>query len=100
MATPARLHRSRQAKTAHQRAGGGPLDAPSTRISRLTTMLYVLFAVGAPALVHWGPDVLSPTAPAIANAALDGRLALPAHPLCAARKTFAARRTAAAYGGC
>ena len=98
MAIPARPHRNPQATVPHHAVRGAPADRRSTRISRLTTVLYLLFALGAPALVHWGPDVLSPTAPAIANAALDGRLALPPHPLCAATKTLSPRRASAAPG--
>jgi hypothetical protein len=98
MGTPGGFFRNRRSNAPKHRAAGGPLDAPSTRSSRLTIVVYVLLALAAPVFVHWGPDVLSPTAAAIANAALDGRL-VPPHPLCAAAKTFTARRAPAA-GGC
>jgi hypothetical protein len=48
------------------------------RVSRWMSILYVVAALATPALLYFGPDVLSPAVPAIANAALDGRLAL--HP--------------------
>ena len=38
--------------------------------------LYLIVALAAPLVVYFGPDVLSPAAPAIATAAADGRFSL------------------------
>lgn len=59
-------------------------------VSRWMSVLYFVTALAAPVLVYFGPDVLSPAAPAIANAALDGRFAFDAHAACKAA-TAAAR---------
>ena len=93
MATPGQQYEDREAKAPKGVNRASP-DERSTRLTRWTSVLYLLLVLAAPALVHWGPDVLSPAAPMIADAARDGRLALPAHPLCAAAKTFAATRSA------
>jgi hypothetical protein len=97
MATPLILERNTQATVREAIEGGASRERNSIRIARCTTVLYLLLTLGAPALVHWGPDVLSPTAPAIADAALDGRLALPGHPLCAAVETLAGHAPAASH---
>jgi hypothetical protein len=63
-------------------------DAPpdveerSRRLSRWVSILYVAAALGAPLLLYFGPDVLSPTAPAIADAALDGHFTMHATASC------------------
>ena len=54
------------------------------RVSRWMSILYVVTALATPALLYFGPDVLSPAVPAIANAALDGRLALHPNATCKA----------------
>jgi hypothetical protein len=46
------------------------------RFSHWMTILYLAVALIAPLAIFSGPDVLSPTAPAIANAALDGHFAI------------------------
>jgi hypothetical protein len=73
-----------------------PQDAPvpdveegSRRLSRWLSILYVVAALAAPLLLYFGPDVLSPTAPAIANAALDGRFTMRAAVTCKAKDTAA-----------
>jgi len=77
-----------------------PEDAPvpnveerSRRLSRWLSILYVVAALAAPLLLYFGPNVLSPTAPAIANAALDGRFTVHAAAICNAKGATA--RTAA-----
>lgn len=52
------------------------VEEGSRRVSRFVSILYLCTALAAPLLLYYGPDVLSPTAPAIANAALDGRFAV------------------------
>ena len=52
--------------------------------SRWMSILYFVTLLGAPVLLYVGPDVLSPAAPAIANAALDGRFTFDAHAACKA----------------
>jgi len=73
-----------------------PEDAPvpnveehSRRLSRWLSILYVVAALAAPLLLYFGPNVLSPTAPAIANAALDGRFTMHAAATCKAKGTTA-----------
>jgi len=51
----------------------------SQRVSRWAVVIYVLVALATPLLLYAGPDVLSPTAPAIAEAALDGHLSMHAY---------------------
>jgi hypothetical protein len=62
------------------RVGGAPrgflLERRPRRLSRLTLALYLVVALAAPLVVYFGPDVLSPAAPAIATAAADGRFSL------------------------
>ena len=69
------------------------VEEQSRRISRWMSILYLVAALGAPLLLYFGPDVVSPTAPAIANAALDGRLTMHPAPACAATNTAAASAT-------
>ena len=58
------------------------VEERSRRLSRWLSILYVVAALGAPLLLYFGPDVLSPTAPAIANAALDGHFTMHATANC------------------
>jgi hypothetical protein len=51
----------------------------SFRTGRWVTLIYVVVALGAPLLVYAGPDVMSPTAPLIADKALDGELTMRIH---------------------
>jgi hypothetical protein len=51
----------------------------SLRTGRWVTLIYVVVALGAPLLVYAGPDVMSPTAPLIADKALDGELTMRIH---------------------
>ena len=51
----------------------------STRISRWAWIIYVIVALAAPLLLYAGPDVLSPAAPAVADAAAEGHLTLHRH---------------------
>jgi hypothetical protein len=73
-------------------------EEQSSRISRWTSVLYVMIALATPVLLYFGPDVLAPTVPAIANAALDGRLTVYRHPACVAVAPSDAR--AATAGTC
>ena len=66
------------------------VEEQSRRVSRWMSILYLVAALGAPLLLYFGPDVVSPTAPAIANAALDGRLTMHPAPACAAKSTASA----------
>jgi hypothetical protein len=63
-----------------RRVAGTPrgflFERRSRRLSRVTSALYLIVALAAPLVVYFGPDVLSPAAPAIATAAADGRLSL------------------------
>lgn len=63
------------------------VEEQSRRISRWMSILYLVAALATPLLLCFGPDVLSPTAPAIANAALDGRLTMHPAPACATTNT-------------
>ena len=54
-------------------------EARSRRVSRWAVVIYVVVALATPLLLYAGPDVLSPTAPAIAEAALDGHLSMHAY---------------------
>jgi hypothetical protein len=63
------------------------VEARSRRVSRWMSILYVVTALASPALAYFGPDVLSPAVPAIADAALDGRFALHAQAACTAAVT-------------
>lgn len=74
-------------------------EGKSTRVSRWTSLLYVVVALAAPVLVYSGPDVLSPSAPAIADAALHGRFTLHRQAKCVA-KGARADRPAKAGGTC
>ena len=47
-----------------------------TRVSKWTSILYVVIALATPLLVYSGPDVMSPATAAFANAAIDGHLSL------------------------
>ena len=51
-------------------------EARSRRVSRWAVVIYVVVALATPLLLYAGPDVLSPTAPAIAEAARDGKLSV------------------------
>jgi len=51
-------------------------EEQSTRVSKWTSIIYLVIALAAPLLVYSGPDVMSPATPAFANAAIDGRLTL------------------------
>jgi len=66
------------------------VEEQSRRVSRWMSILYLVAALGAPLLLYFGPDVVSPTAPAIANAALDGRLTMHPAPACTAKSTASA----------
>lgn len=67
--------------------GASGVEQQWQRVSRWMSILYVVTALATPALLYFGPDVLSPAVPAIANAALDGRLAL--HPGATCKATTA-----------
>ncbi|HLX27615.1 MAG TPA: hypothetical protein VKV24_03885 [Casimicrobiaceae bacterium] len=54
-------------------------EREARRFSRWMSILYLAVALIAPLAIFSGPDVLSPTAPAIVNAALDGRFAIHRH---------------------
>jgi hypothetical protein len=60
--------------------GHSHAEEQSSRLSRWTSAVYLITALATPLLLYFGPDVLSPTTPAIANAALDGRFAVHRHP--------------------
>ena len=59
-----------------RRSPPSDVEQRSRRVSRWMSILYLATALAAPVLLYFGPDVLSPTAPAIANAALDGRFTM------------------------
>lgn len=69
-----------QYRAGTRRGPTGPVnvEANSRRLSRWMSILYVATALATPLFLYFGPDVLSPTAPAIANAALDGHFTM--HP--------------------
>ena len=67
--------------------GASGVEQQWQRVSRWMSILYVVTALATPALLYFGPDVLSPAVPAIANAALDGRLTIHPAPACAAENT-------------
>ena len=69
-------------------------DEQSTRVSRWTSVLCLMTALATPLLLYFGPDVLSPAAPAIANAALDGRFSVHRHPACVAARNDTRAATA------
>ena len=48
-------------------------------VSRLVAAVYFAVVLAAPVLIIVGPDVMSPSAPAIADKALDGKLARELH---------------------
>ena len=54
-------------------------ERQSTRITRWAWIIYVVVALAAPLLLYAGPDVLSPAAPAVADAAVEGHLTLQRH---------------------
>ncbi|HEX6138760.1 MAG TPA: hypothetical protein VF059_13990 [Casimicrobiaceae bacterium] len=64
---------------------GSPRNGPSVseeqanRVSKWIAAVYVAVALATPVLVYSGPDVMTPTAPAIAEAALDGHLTMNAY---------------------
>jgi hypothetical protein len=70
------------------------VEADSRRVSRWMAILYLATALAAPLVLYFGPDVLSPTAPAIANAALDGRFTVHRHAACNATSAANARARA------
>jgi hypothetical protein len=72
------------------------VDEEAMQISRWMSVLYFVTALAAPVLLYAGPDVLSPAAPAIANAALDGRFTLHPHTACKASATATRPSTPAA----
>lgn len=51
-------------------------EREARRFSRWMSILYLAVALIAPLAIFSGSDVLSPAAPAIANAALDGRFGI------------------------
>ena len=61
--------------------GNGPSisEEQGNRVSKWVAAVYVAVALATPVLVYSGPDVMSPTAPAIAEAALDGHLSVQAY---------------------
>jgi hypothetical protein len=69
------IGRSRSAGPATHRDDA---DAQSRRVSRWAVVAYVVVTLATPLLLYAGPDVLSPAAPAIAEAARGGEL--PIHP--------------------
>ena len=73
------------------------VEEDSRRVSRWVSILYFVVALAAPLLLYFGPDVLSPTAPAIANAALDGRFTVHRHAACDASRAPAAQSGATAH---
>jgi hypothetical protein len=70
------------------------VEEQSRRVSRWVSILYLVAALATPLLLYFGPDVLSPTAPAIADAALDGRLTMHPAPACTAKSAASAVATA------
>jgi len=69
-------------RAAAQRCGDGAPTAPeerSRRVSRWAVVVYVVVTLATPLLIYAGPDVMSPAAPAIAEAARDGELSMHAH---------------------
>jgi hypothetical protein len=88
-ATTMELHASLPSATATPPVNNAEADysraeEQSSRVSRWTSVLYWMVALATPVLLYFGPDVLSPTVPAIANAALDGRFTVHGHPACVA----------------
>ena len=71
------------------------VEEQSRRVSRWVSILYLVAALATPLLLYFGPDVSSPTAPAIANAALDGRLTIHPAPACVATNTTSSAIAAA-----
>ena len=61
--------------SAHARKRG----KASRLISRLVTAVYFAVALATQALILVGPEVMPPSAPAIADKALDGKLARELH---------------------
>lgn len=51
-------------------------EEESRRVSKWMSVLYVAIALAAPLVVYSGPDVMSSATPAIANAAIEGKLSL------------------------
>ena len=72
------------------------VEQQSRRVSRWVSILYLVVALATPLLLYFGPDVLSPTAPAIANAALDGRFTVHRRMACDAPRPSNAQGSAAA----
>jgi hypothetical protein len=48
-------------------------------VARLVAAVYLAVALAAPAIILVGPEVMPPAAPAIADKALDGKLARELH---------------------
>ena len=93
----------RAAKSAEVRddeATSSNTERESTRVSRWTSLLYLVVALAAPVLVYSGPDVLSPSAPAIADAALDGRFTIHRHAKCNTTNRAGAKSETAARDDC
>ena len=57
-------------------SGYSHAEEQSTRVSKWTSIIYLVIALAAPLLVYSGPDVMSPATPAFANAAIEGQLTL------------------------
>jgi hypothetical protein len=51
-------------------------EGGASRMSRWAWVLYVAMALVTPLVVYSGPDVMTPAASTIADAALDGHLSL------------------------
>lgn len=69
------------------RSPAANVEEDSRRVSRWVSILYLVTALAAPLLLYFGPDVLSPAAPAIANAALDGRFTVHRRATCDATRS-------------
>lgn len=61
---------------AYPASGHSNAEADSARVSRWTSIVYLIVGLAAPAILYLGPNVMSPAAPVIANQALDGHFAI------------------------
>ena len=68
-----------RAHSTNLRTHGRRSGSTSRFVSRLVAAVYFAVALAAPALILVGPDVMPPSAPAIADKALDGQLARELH---------------------
>lgn len=57
-------------------SGYSHAEEQSMRVSKWTSIVYLVIVLATPVLVYSGPDVMSPATPAIADAAIDGHLSL------------------------